>query len=343
MLRRENASVAVLFVCLTIALSVMPMSVFSYMEAPNARTDTELLSKSDLVVDGDVKSIESRKEADSIYSFATFLVRKVRKGDDLIKQKEIVVRYMGGEVETGKVILQSDQPDFAVGETARLYLWHKGDVFEVVDGPLGKIKVDKTTLDPIVELTAAGYKLSWYNPTVGWTTSTARPGSDWYGPLRWDSSGIPVEYWIDTRNIPSGISESSFTYYVQKCYQTWEDDPNSDIDYTYRGTRTDSEWGVDDGVNIFCWRYIDGTGGTLGTAMTNAQYTPGNYDSFRINDVDIRLDTGDLWSAADTCPSDKFDVQNVGTHEVGHNVGLADLYDPEDTAMTMYGYASPGE
>jgi len=37
------------------------------------------------------------------------------------------------------------------------------------------------------------------------------------------------------------------------------------------------------------------------------------------------------------------DVQNIGTHEVGHNVGLADLDDSGDSEMTMYGYASLGE
>jgi hypothetical protein len=38
-----------------------------------------------------------------------------------------------------------------------------------------------------------------------------------------------------------------------------------------------------------------------------------------------------------------FDIRNVGTHEVGHVVGLADLYRSNYSQLTMYGYAAPME
>lgn len=38
-------------------------------------------------------------------------------------------------------------------------------------------------------------------------------------------------------------------------------------------------------------------------------------------------------------PSSTHDVQNVGTHEVGHVVGSADLYRTNYSELTMYGYA----
>lgn len=41
--------------------------------------------------------------------------------------------------------------------------------------------------------------------------------------------------------------------------------------------------------------------------------------------------------------TDAFDVQNIATHEVGHIVGLADLYDSDNYYLTMYGYGSEGE
>ena len=34
---------------------------------------------------------------------------------------------------------------------------------------------------------------------------------------------------------------------------------------------------------------------------------------------------------------------SVGTHEVGHVVGLADLYQSSYSQLTMYGYAAPAE
>ncbi|OGB73765.1 hypothetical protein A3K24_02970 [candidate division Kazan bacterium RIFCSPHIGHO2_01_FULL_44_14] len=39
----------------------------------------------------------------------------------------------------------------------------------------------------------------------------------------------------------------------------------------------------------------------------------------------------------------KMDFENIATHELGHSVGLADLYSPADLEQTMYGYADFGE
>jgi len=47
------------------------------------------------------------------------------------------------------------------------------------------------------------------------------------------------------------------------------------------------------------------------------------------------------WSA--TGESDKMDFENIATHELGHSVGLDDLYDERSSEQTMYGYAGYGE
>ncbi len=47
------------------------------------------------------------------------------------------------------------------------------------------------------------------------------------------------------------------------------------------------------------------------------------------------------WSA--TGESGKMDFENIATHELGHSVGLDDLYTVECSEQTMYGYASNGE
>ena len=38
-----------------------------------------------------------------------------------------------------------------------------------------------------------------------------------------------------------------------------------------------------------------------------------------------------------------FDVQNILTHELGHVIGLSDLYEDQYRELTIYGYASKGE
>lgn len=47
------------------------------------------------------------------------------------------------------------------------------------------------------------------------------------------------------------------------------------------------------------------------------------------------------WSA--TGEANKMDFESIATHELGHSVGLADLYTSECSEQTMYGYADYGE
>ncbi len=47
------------------------------------------------------------------------------------------------------------------------------------------------------------------------------------------------------------------------------------------------------------------------------------------------------WSA--TGEAGKMDFENIATHELGHAVGLGDLYNSECSEQTMYGYADYGE
>ncbi|MBW2994860.1 matrixin family metalloprotease [Candidatus Woesearchaeota archaeon] len=47
------------------------------------------------------------------------------------------------------------------------------------------------------------------------------------------------------------------------------------------------------------------------------------------------------WSASGEAA--KMDFESIATHELGHSVGMADLYTGECSEQTMYGYASEGE
>lgn len=47
------------------------------------------------------------------------------------------------------------------------------------------------------------------------------------------------------------------------------------------------------------------------------------------------------WS--DNGEAGKMDFENIATHELGHSVGLGDLYDSNCNTQTMYGYADYGE
>jgi hypothetical protein len=55
---------------------------------------------------------------------------------------------------------------------------------------------------------------------------------------------------------------------------------------------------------------------------------------------DVVFNTYYTWST--TGASSAMDLQNIATHEFGHN-GLNDLKAPRDWALTMYAYSGLGE
>ncbi len=61
-----------------------------------------------------------------------------------------------------------------------------------------------------------------------------------------------------------------------------------------------------------------------------------------IVEFDIRFNTYYAWGDAET-DGNVMDLQNIATHEIGHGLGLADLYDADAMQETMYGYSDYGE
>jgi hypothetical protein len=90
-----------------------------------------------------------------------------------------------------------------------------------------------------------------------------------------------------------------------------------------------------DGKNTILWGNYPQAGVI---AVTNTWY---DTSTNNILEFDMVFDTDFKWST--TGARKTMDVQNIATHELGHAVGLADLYIPLARKETMYGYSTTGE
>jgi hypothetical protein len=60
-----------------------------------------------------------------------------------------------------------------------------------------------------------------------------------------------------------------------------------------------------------------------------------------VSENDIVFNTRYSWSTTGDPAS--YDIQNIGTHEMGHCLVLNDLYKSYQSELTLYGYGSLGE
>jgi len=74
-------------------------------------------------------------------------------------------------------------------------------------------------------------------------------------------------------------------------------------------------------------------------AITTVWYYP---STKAIAEFDIMFDTDWTWGDAKVNPA-VMDLQNIATHELGHAVGLSDIYQSSCKTVTMYGYSNYGE
>lgn len=71
-------------------------------------------------------------------------------------------------------------------------------------------------------------------------------------------------------------------------------------------------------------------------------YFSGSPQTRGIVEFDVMFDTDYVWGDGTVSPT-LMDLQNIATHEIGHGVGLGDVYETACSEVTMYGYSDYGE
>ena len=157
--------------------------------------------------------------------------------------------------------------------------------------------------------------------------------------IKWPNSRLPVVYHINENGTPDCDGEFDA---IQASYTTWEGVETSYMDFSSGGTTPSINWGSNDGLNLNVWienDWTDITGSGSSTVGLNRIWF--SADGTLI-DSDIAYN-GQYYTWSSSGQNGKMDVQNIATHEIGHSLSLADLYNGGDFEKTMYGYVSSGE
>ncbi len=164
--------------------------------------------------------------------------------------------------------------------------------------------------------------------------------SSCYAFLGANWKNLPVNYVIDPDN-PDGLTKDFVTNAIYLGAEEWDAHTNADLFGEYIVDYS-SSWDSDspDGRNELLFGNYPQEG-VIAVAIVWG-YFRGRPSARRIVEFDVLFDTDFTWGDA-TTDSSVMDLQNIATHEIGHGVGLGDLYDTVCAEETMYGYSAYGD
>jgi hypothetical protein len=140
---------------------------------------------------------------------------------------------------------------------------------------------------------------------------------------------------INPSTIPSYLDANQVIAAIKASFEAWDNAGGENPYFTLKDTGGAPRPAFD-GINTVGW--LDMGPGVLAATWV---WT----DIHRVvQEADIFFNSAYTWGVFEACNAQPaaFEVGNVGTHEVGHTVGLDHLRDPKGYA-TMYPYASSGE
>jgi hypothetical protein len=133
------------------------------------------------------------------------------------------------------------------------------------------------------------------------------------GRLHWESP--PVRWLATNRGVP-GVSVSDFQATLLRAFRTWQDVPTAAIEFSFDGF-TSGEPFEDDELSVIGFQAHPEMDRVLGA--TTFVY---DEETGELIEADIFFNSAFEWSAAVGGESNRFDLESVAIHEIGHFLGL---------------------
>ncbi len=151
--------------------------------------------------------------------------------------------------------------------------------------------------------------------------------------FKWNA--LPVSYVINPTN-GDGLSPSYITQAISTAAETWDAAASKELFNNIYTIDDTAQYGVRDFKNSIAFgSYSDNNV----IAVTSVWYT-------RVGKQIVEFDMlfNDYYSWGDATINPAFmDLKGIATHELGHSIGLDDIYTTTCSAVTMYGYSTYGE
>lgn len=223
-----------------------------------------------------------------------------------------------------------------------------GDIAMSVDGLYAQPKGDLGTF----ELATAnankerGTASTASNLLTGPATTTDGGRSSAYllAGWRWNTKDPKIKFCVrdDAALKAEGLTAASVAIAIGKAAETWDAATNQEL-FLDNGVTTSTSVKADtrDSTNVAAWKSFTGTTASGALAYSRTWYSLDKKGTsyYSAIESDLSFNTKYAWS---TSGSKNYDVETTALHELGHTIGLGDLYGKSqfsgDTRQVMHYY-----
>lgn len=132
--------------------------------------------------------------------------------------------------------------------------------------------------------------------------------------LRWSGSA-PVPYYVSNEALPN-VSAADFQAAISRAFNTWEVVPTATVSYRFAGF-TSNRPGDDDGLSTLGFLNEPALDQVLATTSYLIDELTGE-----LLESDVFFNSAYAWSAGVSAAANRWDVESIAVHEIGHFNGL---------------------
>jgi hypothetical protein len=152
--------------------------------------------------------------------------------------------------------------------------------------------------------------------------------------VKWNT--LPVNYVINPTN--SGLTDESFvTGAISTAAETWDAATSQELFNNAFTIDSSAKYGVQNYKNEIAFGPYSQSSVIAVTSIWYSKRTK------QIIEFDMLFNTYYKWGENANSSVPIMDLQNIATHELGHAVGLNDIYTTSCSGVTMYGYSDYGD
>ncbi|MCX6677055.1 MAG: hypothetical protein NTU95_03810 [Methanothrix sp.] len=151
-------------------------------------------------------------------------------------------------------------------------------------------------------------------------------------PYRWNQADPKVQLYLKSDTVPSNLNQEAARSAISAAANTWDRAVAENLFADGQTVISDPSKAIDqrDGYNVNAWKYLSDAPSALAYSRTwsGGPIVDGYYSAL---ESDISYNTRWTWSTS----GGDYDLQSVALHELGHTIGLGDIY------STAYGGTLP--